>query len=506
MRLPAFPSLLALFSGALALSWAASARADEPPPVALPPPGDPPAAPASAPGDLRRAPSDEVSFAPTLYARDAFPLAGFHHDHFYLRDPEDRLRLFPGGMLQLDSRGALGRGVSELAGPEGEALRPRMAVRRARLDLGGQIHRSWSFLLSGEFASPGPRVEYALVDLEFHRLFHLTLGQQLLPVTMANRTFEAFQPWLERPLVVRFALPRDKDLGLLAWGATARNVLGYEAGVFGGDAGRPNADNRVDAAGRVYLRPLAASDTIARDIQIGASGAYGVRQIENVSDRLDPLSTDGGFVFWDTSRAAADRRVLVVPSGDQVTLGGEVRVPVSQLDFRFEFLYSKRNTRERLDGGPPAQSERFGTLSGTGFYAHLGVWILGQPEILGPPGRFRPPRVRFPRGERPRPERGLAFVLRFDSLDASYDPAGRASAPGDASPRRDIKARSVGGGLNYYAGRHAAFLLHYTYNFFPDSSVPVLDPSNAAVAPGNLSGHSGAHQLHEIGARMQVFF
>jgi hypothetical protein len=51
-----------------------------------------------------------------------------------------------------------------------------------------------------------------------------------------------------------------------------------------------------------------------------------------------------------------------------------------------------------------------------------------------------------------------------------------------------------------------AVLLHYSTSIFPDSSVPQLDPSNLAVAPGNLVGRSGARQLHEAGGRVQVFF
>lgn len=499
MRLPSRPR-----PTLLALLWAARAAADEPtagPPVTLPPAGETPAAEATAPGHRSR-PGEEVAQAPG--ASGSWPLAGFHGDRFYLRDPGDHVRLFPGGLVQIDTRAAFGRGVDELTGERAAPLQPRVGVRRARLDLGGQIHGAWSFYVSGEFAGGSPRLEYALIDLGFHRLLHVTLGQQLVPFSQANRTYEPDLPWFERPLAVRFALPRDKDLGVMAWGETRTGVLAYEAGVFGGDGPRGNADRAVDVAGRVTLRPLAATRSIAQDVQIGASALYGVRQIERVTQPLDALTTEGGFAFWTPQRDDQGTAVVAIPSGLQRAFGGEVRVPVSRLDLRFEFLHARRHTRESEPGREAIDSARFGTLRGSSFYVHLGVWMLGSPALLGAPGRYRPPSLSSPR--RPLDERGLLLVLRFESMSATYAPADRASAPGDPSTRRDLEARVVGAGLNYYAGRHAAVLLHYTTTIFPRSSVPQLSPSNLAVAPGNLVGHSGAHQLHEIGARAQVFF
>ncbi|MCS6900223.1 MAG: porin [Myxococcales bacterium] len=492
---------------ALAVLFGAPRVAAEGPPVTLPEPGSIAPTPVQ-PDDRgpRRAPSDEVTYTPSIFARDAFPLAGFHQERFYLRDPEDRVRIFPGGLLQLDARASLGRGVADVPGPRGEALQPRLAVRRARLDLGGQIHQAWSFYLSGEFAGSSPQVEYALVDIEFHRLLRLSLGQQLLPFSQANRTFEPYLPWMERPLAVRFVLPDDKDLGAMVWGDSRRSVFSYEVGIFGGDGRRANVDRAVDVVGRAVFRPLGATPSIAQHIQIGGSVLYGTRQLDRVGTPLAPLTTEGGFAFWEARRGQGSEEISILPSGRQFAFAGEVRIPVSQFDLRLEFLHTRRNTRESLAGQEFSSSERFGTLEGNALYAHLGVWLLGSPALLEPAGFFRPTRVRFPRGLRPLDERGLLLTLRLESLNATYAPGNRLSAPGDDRPSRDIKVRGFGAGFNYYAGRHMAVLLHYNTSIFPNSSVPQLDPSNLAVAPGNLVGRSGAHQLHEVGLRTQVFF
>jgi hypothetical protein len=448
-----------------------------------------------------------VVHKPTFAATDSFPLAGYHEGHFFLRDPEDRFRFFPGALLQIDARAAAGRGVTELEGPLGDPLRPRVSVRRAQPMIGGQIQGGISFLLSGELAGPKPRVDYALVDVAAHPLLHVTVGQQLVPFTMANRTYEAHQSWMEQPLVVRFARPSDKDLGVLFWGELPRALFGYEAGVFGGDgAGRPNVDNRVDLAGRLTFRPLAQTESIASQIQIGMSATYGVRQINNVGYHVDALTTDGGFAFWDGGRVEGGQRVAVVPSGEQLGLAGELRVPVNKIDLRFEFLYQKRNTRESVEGLEQQQSLRFGHLTGTGFYTQLVFWALGDPTMIPEPGRFRPPRIHFPRGERHPSEIGLNVALRVESLSATYAPGDRASLPGDERAEQSIEARVVGLGVNYLIGRHAQLSVNYAYTVFPGSGVAALNPSNAAVTPGNLAGHSGAHQLHEAGGRVQVSF
>ena len=457
----------------------------------------------------------EVRF-PSHASADGFPLAGEHDGHFYLRDPEDHYRLYPGVLLQVDTRAYLGRGVDELVGDQGASTKPKMTLRRARVELGGELLKHWSFYLTGDFAG-GPHLEHALVDVTLHKYLHVTVGQQQVPFTMENRTNEAAYAWMERPLAVRFAQPSNKDLGVMLAGESRHHLVGYEAGVFSGDGpNRSNADNRVDFAGRVHVRPLSGTGTIARNIQIGFSGTYGVRQHANVNYDMPGLQTDGGYTFWNPNHAdAMGRTVRVLPSGAQSGFAGEVRIPVSRLDLRFEFMTVRRETREAIDRSETTNTERFGHLSGNAFYAQLGVWILGRPSMRSDPGEFHPPHARFPRGEPAKPQRGLEVVLHAEALRAKYSPGDRASVAGESLPDQTIAADVVGGGVNYYATSHALVALNYAYNIFPSS----YSADNAALAPGNLpcgpangaaptspTCHTGAHSLHEFAARVQIAF
>jgi phosphate-selective porin len=466
----------------------------------------------------RRAEEFEETRRPAMLGPEGFPLAGEHGGRFFLRSETDSYRLYPGLLLQLDTRSALGRGIREMSGPASESTRTRLEVRRARLDLGGQVHDAWSFLVTGDFAR-SPRLEHALVDLRLSRWAHITIGQQQVPFTMENRTDEGHYAWLERPLAVRFAQPSNKDLGVMVWGEAPRGLVGYEVGVFGGDgANRPNVDDRADAAGRIYVKPLRGTGTIARDIHIGASGTIGMRQRANVSYSMDPLTTDGGYAFWTPSHVDANgQSVNVIPSGVSRGFAGEVRIPVSRLDLRFEFVSVRRNTREAVEGFEASSTERFGHLTGTGFYAQLGVWVMGSPGMRRDPGRFRPPRLAFPRGEPIVAPRGLEILARVDAVRVTYTPGDRASPTGESSQEQTVSATIVGAGVNYYATPHASISLGWGYSIFPRSGTP----QNAALAPGNLGCNQrtigapapsglpcrpGSHSLQELAARVQITF
>jgi hypothetical protein len=452
---------------------------------------------------------------PTVFAPDNFPLAGYHGGHFYLRDDSDTFRFFPGILLQADSKTTFGRGVSDLSGAQAHEVKSQAYINRARLEAGGQVLKAWSFYLTGDLAPGKQRLEHALVDVRFHRWAHLTVGQQQVPFTMENRTTDAGTSWLDRPLAVRFGAPQSKDTGAMMWGGAPGGVFHYEVGVFGGDGqNHPSVDNRADVAGRVYVRPLAMTHSLASKIQIGASGTYGMRELRSVNYAMDPLTTNGGWTFWNTTYTdSLGRSTHILPSGAQSGFAGELRVPVSKLDFRFEFVSVRRNTREAVDGFEQTNTERLGRLKGVAYYAQIGIWIIGDPSIAAEPGEFRPPTLHFPHGDPIKPPRGLELLLRVEQLTASYKPIARsesATVGGAGAPSLDVKANVFGVGLKYHATSHAGVYINYTFTHLPDSGAGPL----STQAPGNLADNntsdpnhfSSVHSLHELGGRFQVAF
>jgi hypothetical protein len=447
----------------------------------------------------------EDAHSPTVFARDGWPLAGYHGGRFYLRDEHGRFQFFPGALLQIDGRGAFGKGVSDLGGVGGESLQPQVTIRRARVILGGTIHERLSWVIMGDLGEKS-RLGSVLMDANISRYFRVTLGLQPVPLTMESRTGIGFIPWMERTLTSRFALPDRLDPGVLFWGEGRRRIFTYEVGASSGDGReRPESDGRLDYAARVTVRPLALTGSIASNIHLGFSGRFGVhRSLRNTAD-VGVLSTDGGWTFFSPTRTDADgRSVRILTSGQQRTLAGEVRIPVSRLDLRFEVVALSKQTREATTGSETASSERFGTYSGSSFYGQLGFWILGSPALGQPqPGNFRPPSpLRFPKGDRHRAPSGLEALARVESLSVTYRSNDR-ERRGDEAPREEkIRATVVGAGLRYWATAHASLFLSYTATYFPEAGTA----RNSAISPGNVAGYPSATTLHEVGLRTQLAF
>ena len=83
-----------------------------------------------------------------------------------------------------------------------------------------------------------------------------------------------------------------------------------------------------------------------KDLQIGVSGRYGVRDANYVLYDAPALTTEGGYRFWAPGYGVTH----VIPSGTQLGFAGELRVPFGDFDVTGEFIYVKNNTREANEG------------------------------------------------------------------------------------------------------------------------------------------------------------
>lgn len=491
------PSLLPALCALATVLWAPAAAADEPRWQRWEEPAGTGARP-----PLRRLDEAEDAHVPTVFARDGWPLAGYHGNRFYLRDEHGRFQFFPGFLLQVDGKGAFGKGTRDIGGVPGGVLQPRVEIRRARLQLGGSVLGKVAFLLSADLGQR-PQLASTYIDGEIHRWLHASVGLQPVPHGMENRSVIYSLSWLERTLTSRFAMGDRLDTGALLWGETKRRAFTYEVGAFSGE-GRNHAesDGRVDGAARITVRPLAFTGGIASRIHVGFSGRLGLRRSLRDTQDVGTLSTDGGWTFFSPTRKGTDGKVTrILTSGAQRSVAGEVRVPVSRLDLRFEFVALSKGTRETESGQEIVSSERFGTLVGSAFYAQLGFWILGSPAVpIAQPGVFRPPAaLSFPQGDRHVAPHALEALARVESLSLTYRANDRERRANEAPREERVRVTVLGAGLRYWATVHASLFLSYTLNLFPESG----SPANTAATPGNVAG---AHTLHEVGLRAQTTF
>jgi hypothetical protein len=475
------------------------------------------------------------------------PLAGWH-DGFFLRDSHDYFRLYPRARLQLDFNSFFGAGVDEIAAADdGNSLKSRLFVRRARFELAGELLKRFSFNVSIEaggqpLTNANGRIETAAgppgksptadsarwaaiqstgatalladnwINYSICPCLNFMVGQYDAPFGLENRTPDTVSSFMESNIAIRgFAVPSRKEIGLTLWGEIGERNINYELGVFAGDGqNRPQIDNAVDFIGRIFVRPFAkkeSSDALA-NAQIGVSMRHGERDQPYVGYIYPAITTAQGFALWDPRyRDSKDRLTHVIPSGAQNAIGGELRLPLSAFEFRGEAYYVANNTREAIEGYQLTTRERYGRIRGLGWYAQISAWPLGDAYVNGDPGFIRPVRVDLAK-EPSKPKKGLEVLATVAGVHADYAGAARggaadANTPGGAGDPAKILILQYGFGVNYWYTRHIRGTVNYVIYHTPGSA----SGDNLAAVPGNFQQHhKDAHLLHELGVRFAVAF
>lgn len=479
-------------------------------------------------------------------------LAGYRGGVF-LRDSEDTVRVHLRGRLQMDFHSFFGAGKDELAAEAGAAfLSPRLVVRRARVEVGADFWRRWFVLFGLDFGSqpltnpagsqevataplgqpptatsdrfaafqtpsPSAQIANAYVDYTFLRQLHLMIGQHQAPFSMENRTPNTSFTWLERNMAIRsFVVPNGKEIGAVLWGdVNDVKTVGYEVGVFLGDGpNRPQADGYPDFIGRVFARPWARSgQTSAYDkVQIGMSFHGGTRDPKFVAYDYPAITSAFGWTLWNpTYKDSLARTIRVLPSGGQLRVGGELRVPIKRFDVRAEAYWVNNGTREAVDGFQLRNNERFGNVQGLGYYAQVSFWAWGDPFVTPEPGFSRPPRLDLTKTPEP-DKRGVEISAIFSGIDGEYDGASRkglydANTPGAPGGRtKTLSVHEVGVGATYWHSQ----LLRLSVNYLAYHTVGSGEGENLATVPSNLVAASSPSRTstwhHELGMRLGLAF
>jgi hypothetical protein len=324
--------------------------------------------------------------------------------------------------------------------------------------------------------------------------------------------------------VRKLGAPLQRDIGVMFWGESPDRSIYYAAAVLNGDGpNRANVDSRYDFAGRVVVRPFAATTTSATKFaQIGASARVGSRDPAYVGYDLPNLTTQGGFPFWKPIyKDAFGRTMHIIPSSSQWGVAGDVYLPIDNFDFTGEFMYVSDDTREAVDGLQLSPfTERLGDLKGYGWYGQISYWILGDHDIGGYPSYGRPIHVDLKQPQKP-PQHGVQVLAKLEQLHLSYAGSSRGGVDDKNTPNGNINVQTVEVGLNYWATKHLRVGVNYVLDMVPDSAPvtpsaaggPQQSSTQRAVTPGQLlakgvddSARDSGHVLHEVQARVGVQF
>jgi hypothetical protein len=451
------------------------------------------------------------------------PLLGDKDGVLYLRDSEDRLRLYPRAELALQGHGFLGDNTSTLG--ESDALTdlgPRFFVRRARFELGGELFKRVAFDVSLDLvANPAldgaqadsSHTRVALVDawgsVDAGRGLSLRLGVFQAPFSLENTTRSNDLALMERNIATRFMVPGQKVLGAAVSSVSNRNLLRVDVGVFGAESLDPGRFERsFDGMAHVSFYPVRFRPM--RDFQVGFSLRFGARNLRESTGDLGAITSGQGFAFFRPTRTTADGRTLhIMPSTGQQAGSLELRLPLSAFVLRSEIALLHRGTRESFGGVESAFSERRGELFGVAWYAEASVWLL---QLLGVIEGEMPVFGEYPRNQHlevatlsvPPNRYGPEIAFMVAGVNASYDSASRGGVEPTPPLADDINVLQLTLGINYWHTRRFKLSLNLS-----DYIAKGSGRKNLASVPGSLgpeSQRTDAISLYEIGARTTLSF
>jgi len=501
------PNGLALGRNARA-EEAAIERTPEPstPPAATPPlrpaylpagvsPTPMPAAPPATPAPLATA-------ADSGFERDEdAPLAGYTNGALFLRSRDSNFVFYPNGRLNIDAFFFPNRGDTRLSDsnpgvPDGvNDQRPRdtIFIRRARAEFNGTVLKHFDYMLAGEFASipvmfQAAQISDVFVNVNYTPWANIQIGQFDTPFTLENRTVDKYIDFMERSITVRsFAVPMNKEIGVMVHGLAPQRFLHYELGIFNGDGGNVrNPDNHFDVIGRGYFAPLALLQRAnatrwLSEIWVGASFWYGQR-VDVPYDAFPPLSSNGGVTFVPPVFGNGNR---LVPNGQILKWAIEVNVPIGPIGWRFELVRSERDgigiyAPKMADAANSFPLNRALSANinrrGTSFYLQMWYWILGSPTMLPTPGQEAPQRwAGFKKGKESFPI-GLYVSARYERMFIEHDEIvqeGLALSDEQRAILGNASVDSFGLAVNLWLSRHVRFSANYFLNYL-DGNMPVI--------------------------------
>ena len=237
-------------------------------------------------------------------------------------------------------------------------------IRRARLDLQGNVSPYFSYKLLTDFAG-SPKILEAYAEIKINNYINFTAGEAKLPFSFENLLSDSKLEMPDRSQVVEALVSRSTDvignqngrdvgvqLGGFAWKHAKRFIFEYKFGVFNG-AGINISDNNnnKDIAGRLVAHPLSEL-TLGGSFYSG-NGFYGTPAAANhVRNRVGLEANYENKVFFARSEYIegkdgavgrngwyAETGCFVIPSKLQFVLRYDIYDPNRSLSNNTVTLY-----------------------------------------------------------------------------------------------------------------------------------------------------------------------
>ena len=250
-------------------------------------------------------------------------------------------------------------------------------VRRARLDIKGNINPHLEFRLQGDFAV-SPKMVDGFVKVKLAKYFNIQAGQFKIPFTFENPQSPLTLEGIEYAQVISklsgysdvchvATYSGGRDVGLMLYGDLFNferegkeiPILTYKLGVFNGNGmNKKDANLGKDIAGSIEICPG------VKGLKLAASYYNGDYLLDNEFKINDTLTINHKDNF-------ANR--------DRLTFGGKYEN--DRLTIRSEYIYGKTDM---------ANEEGIYLLESDGFYVSAGYWFDIKCKKSGNVQRIRP--------------------------------------------------------------------------------------------------------------------
>ena len=204
-------------------------------------------------------------------------------------------------------------------------------IRRAYLDIKGDITPYWSYRLQVDFAT-SPKIIDVYTELKPRDEISFTIGQQVIPFSLSNVTSNAKLILADRAQVVEAATFRrgdvlgdnsGRDIGITAFGSlisfNGLKLVEYRVGVFNGSGiNRPDLNDGKDIGGRIILHPVKGLDLGGSFISGWTPDSVSLSKIGiNVSpDQLGKRQRLGGEINYTYKFLSASAEYIVFQDGE----------------------------------------------------------------------------------------------------------------------------------------------------------------------------------------------
>jgi len=405
----------------------------------------------------------------------------------FLRTKDGEFRLELGGFVQADFHAAPPN-ARLLTGQE---LIDNFLVRRARLNMTGQLSKWIAFKIEGDFTT-NPSLTDGYLDLNFLPEIGLRAGQYKVPFSLEELTSDLFIDTIERSMVNE--LVPSRDVGVMLQGQLFNRVVSYAVGVFNG-AGINASDNNneKDIAGRLVLAPFRNMDSVLlKGLQLGINGTYGDEDNRTSAQGRTTARTTNRFRFFAPQAT----------NGNRYRYGGDLVWLLGPASVKAEY---ERQVDERKKLGPGGSN--LDDVTATGWYVTGTFLLTGENSVLNGPVIPRSPFLPFAGKLGPG---AWELVARYQELKfRSDDPVDffdgniNNGVPGGSSSAEN-GAQAVTGGINWYLNARVRAMVNYTHYWYDNSLGTPYSCSQASCSAATLQRRQD--NSWELLTRLQVWF